>query len=102
MPHATAPGFQRDAIGMNRSRQPKAMKWSSVNAPMWMPQKTSASVPRKVWRSSSHAGRPRRRMSLVDRTSPHTMAKPQMSHVTRPAALETYHVILGSSTAITG
>src|SRR3954453_10981971 len=101
MPHATAPVFNGDGIGMNSSGQPKETKWSAHNPNRWMATKTTDSVPRKRWRSRSQAGTPRLRTRRLDSVRPHRMLAVTVAQATIPLDLATYHASF-SVTAIIG
>src|SRR4051794_7954377 len=89
-PHRTATGRHFDPMGTKSSRQPKYTYVSAHNPMRCRPTATMVSTPRNLCRSSSQAGTPRRRMSRVDKASPHRMLALASAHATTPAERATY------------
>src|SRR6476661_5833572 len=101
MPQATAPVFHGERIGMKSSRQPKYTKLSAHKPNRWMATNTTDRVPRKRWRSRSHAGTPRLRTNRLDSVRPQRMLAVIVAQATMPLDLATYQASF-SVTAIIG
>ena len=91
MPHATQLGCHDPANGTSTSTSPNWTYESNMIATTCTATNTTASPPRKRWRSSVHDGATPPGRSRVESSSPHTTLAASSAHATIPPARAVYH-----------